>query len=321
VTAAGGATAFEYSLLVAYAGVAYAATYVLVDALPAERAVLWPVLVAATALSLRTVRRAARRFSRRIFGSATRTPYGALTQLTHELSRSASLDDALPRLARMLRECTPARRADVWLVVAGRLVRTASAPMKPDNLVAVDLRDLSDRADVDHVSPVYRGAELLGALTLGLPTRTFITAVDVRLMNDAANTAGIALDNARLLAELQAQLDRTAMLAEELRAARRGLVAARDDTRQRLVETIRATALVALEGLAAEASTIRWLLESDPAAARDQLGLTQAGTDELIRRFRAVVHGASQESSLDPAGRVWANDAGETDDRPALVER
>jgi hypothetical protein len=291
------ATAVEWGILGLYAIVTFAAMRVVLDSVPsAAAAFLWPLFATATALGLRVAVRSARRVARTLVTPAVLPPYAALTRLTRELSSSGSLDDAMPRLARMLVDGTAAQRAEVWLMVSGTLVLAASEPPSRRARSVASIEKLSQLDGVDHVTPVHRGGDLLGVLTLGTAERSFLTAIDVRLMTDAANTAGIVFQNARLLAELKAQVTRTAAQAEELRAARHRLVTAQDDARRQLVHEIRATTVAALDDLADDAARIRDGLDQDRERTLRQLDRAQSTADQLIAEFRAIVHGVSPES-------------------------
>src|SRR3989442_7139708 len=93
--------------------------------------------------------------------------------------------------------------------------------------------------DVDRVLPVsYRGVEV-GEIAVAKPTGELITPAEGKLLTDLAAQAGLVMHNVRLTVELQRRLAEVSSQAAQLRSSRQRIVAAQDEERRRLEETIR----------------------------------------------------------------------------------
>ena len=122
------------------------------------------------------------------------------------------------------------------------------------------------------------------------------------LLDSVAAAAAIALENARLHAELRAQV-------EELRRSRARIVEAGDSERRRLERNLHDGAQQRLVGVTLQLQLLRNRIESDPAAAAE---LATTATDELtqslqeLRELARGLHPAVLEHGLPAALRALA---------------
>ncbi len=231
----------------------------------------------------------------RFFVPAAR-PYEILAHIADQLGSAGSLEEALPGLARLVGEGTAALLAAVWLSTGGGFVRAATWPASPDpggSASAASYELLAARDDVNLLSGVRDGGELLGALTVALPEGRFAVPLDIRLMADLANSAGFLLRNTLLTAELAERLRSVSAQADERRASRRRLVAARDIARRRLAQEITAGVRDPLDAMRGQIAALRPLAAADGGAqqARAFIAAAQSEIDSLVARFRSIVHG------------------------------
>jgi signal transduction histidine kinase len=117
------------------------------------------------------------------------------------------------------------------------------------------------------------------------------------LLDGVAAAAAIALENARLHAELRARLD-------ELRGSRARIVAAGDSERRRLERNLHDGAQQRLVAVSMQLQLLRSRIQSDPATAE---ALASAATDELaqslqeLRELARGLHPAVLEHGLEAA--------------------
>jgi signal transduction histidine kinase len=122
------------------------------------------------------------------------------------------------------------------------------------------------------------------------------------LLDGVAAAAAIALENARLHAELRARL-------EELRGSRARIVEAGDSERRRLERNLHDGAQQRLVGVVLQLQLLRSRIQSDPTTAEE---LAAAATDELaqslqeLRELARGLHPAVLEHGLDAALRALA---------------
>jgi signal transduction histidine kinase len=107
---------------------------------------------------------------------------------------------------------------------------------------------------------------------------------DPRLLEAAGMAARLALENARLAAELRAQLGRV----EE---SRRRIVAAGDEERRRIERDIHDGAQQRLVALAANLGTARERLDDDPAAGKEMVAVAHEEAKAALAEIRDLVRG------------------------------
>ena len=202
-----------------------------------------------------------------------------LSEFSERLGGAYAAEDLLPRMARILAEGTGARRADVWLIVGGRLRPEASWPQGADQPATMDV----DPFPSDLI-PVRHQGELLGALSLEKRTGDTMSATEEKLVEDLAGQAGLVLRNVRLTEELMERLD-------ELKASRQRLVAAQDEERRKLERNLHDGAQQQLVALSVKARLAQQLGERDPAKVQDMLAQIQADTGEALENLRDLARG------------------------------
>jgi hypothetical protein len=276
--------------------------------------VLWTAAAAISGAGLTAVRSRARRLVRRLLPVAD--PYHTLMSSVSGATAAGPVEDALPRLARMLADGTGARGAAVWLAGPSGWWRAGSWPEdegadQPGTVA--DEAALRGLAGVDHVAPVRDAGQVLGALTLRAREGRDLALPDVRLATDMANAAGLLLRNAELTERLREQVRVETAQAAELAASRRRVVVARDAAREQLSAEIQVRVCAPLALCAGQVSALG-LGEPAPATAEDPAAGTAedlaAGTpeapgtglaaglaemtseiDTAIADFRRIVHG------------------------------
>lgn len=224
--------ALAYSALAAFVSAVYVGVVVGLGRLigaQGNNVVLSIVATGLVAVGFEPVKERVQRLANRMVYGRRATPYEVLANLAERLSGSEPTEATLADMARLLAEGTGATRTDVWLLVGPELRPTASWPEDapaPRALRVVD-GELPAMPHVTAVVPVAHQGELLGALSVTLPRAETLEATEQRLLEHLAAQAGLLMRNVRLTAELLERL-------EQLRASRKRLVTAQDETRRRL---------------------------------------------------------------------------------------
>ncbi|HEX2031536.1 MAG TPA: GAF domain-containing sensor histidine kinase, partial [Actinomycetota bacterium] len=280
--------AVVYALLAAFVTGLYIAIVVGIGAAAGRRGgFLLPGLAAAVvALVFHPARLRAQRFASRLVYGKRATPYEVLSEFSDRLAGSYSVDDVLPRMARIVGEGSGAARADVWLHVGAGLRRTATWPdgVAGREAVAVSGEELPDLPDADRALPVRHQGELLGALTVAKARGEPFRPAEEKLLEDLAAQAGLVLRNVRLTEELRANL-------EELRASRQRIVAAQDTERRRLERDIHDGAQQQLVALAVKLNLAEALVDREPAKAKELVSQVKAETTEALEGLRDLARG------------------------------
>ncbi len=280
--------ALVYGALAGFVTVVYVTVVVVVGrAIGTQGNNVWLSILATglVAVAFEPVRARVQTVANRLVYGRRATPYEVLSSLSERMADELVTEERLARMARLLAEGTAARRADVWLVVAGELRPAASWPPEgaPTEALRLTGPELPPLGPVTGCAPVRHQAELLGALTVTKPGSETLNPVESTLLADLAGHAGLVLRNVRLTAEL---LDRV----EELRASRQRMVAAGDEARRRLERNLHDGAqqqLVALKvrlGLAE-----RMVAKGMPID--DLLRQLGADTDDAIDTLRDLARG------------------------------
>ena len=239
---------------------------------------LWLSVLATAivAIAFEPVRTKVQRLLSRVLHQDRTSPYQVLAHFPKTVTGAYPAEELPVRMARILAEGTGTARAEVWLVVHGRLELAASWPPDPmgashptdpnnpkDSTDSTDPRATATMAvsasaaraptlglDKPEAVPVIvveglrkslavreRG-ELLGALTVVVRDGQQLTPVEERLFAGLAAQSGLMLRVAGLRAELEQQLAKLKRRTEQLRKARRDLVTRQDAERQRLERNI-----------------------------------------------------------------------------------
>ena len=269
---------------------------------------LWVAAAVLCGLGMKAVRARARALLARAWPQAAAEPYRTLASFVADAAAGASVEDALPCLARLVADATSARSVEVWITRASGFELAAGCPEddQPRHLVS-SLDALRASPGTDHVVPVTEAGELFGALALGVADGSKLMARDLRLTVDIANAAGLLLRNIELHARLHEQIRLESEQAKALAASRRRMVVARDSAREQLGREIQAIVCEPLERCALELDVAPEHLDSPRVGA----GLDLAGmirrVDKVIGQFRRIVHGV-YPSVLTDHGLVPALD-------------
>jgi signal transduction histidine kinase len=248
---------------------------------------LVPFLAAAfLALAFQPVRRWATRLANRLVYGKRATPYEMLSELSGRLGGVYSVEDVLPRIAKLLGEGTGAQQASVWLHVGDEMRLAAGWPEADaeEEPVPATGQELSSLPGADRTVPVRHQGEFLGALAVRMPPAEPLKQTTEKLLEDLAAHAGLILRNVRLTEELKAKL-------EELRASRQRLVSAQDEERRRLERNIHDGAQQQLVALAVNLKLARTLSAKDPEKGQEILDRLQAEAQDALDDLRDLARG------------------------------
>ena len=238
------------------------------------------------AVTFQPARERLSRFANRVVYGSRATPYEILTDFSERVGDAYAEVDVLPRMARVLGEGIGAERSDVWLAVGSDLRHVAAWP---DDVLGISPVPLPNGAapaipDMDRVSLVEQGGDVLGALAVRKPPNDPISPADEKLISGLASQAGLVLRNVRLTEELKLRLD-------DLKAAQKRLVSAQDEERRKLERNIHDGAQQQLVALAVKARLVRTLTERDPAKAAEMLEQIEAETHSALEDLRDLARG------------------------------
>ena len=243
------------------------------------------VATAIVAVAFQPVRARAQGIANRLVYGKRATPYEVLSEFSERVAETYSIDDVLPRMARILAEGTGAIRTEVWLRVGSELRPTASWPedgmssspiaMTGDALPAIT--SASRVAAATSVAQVRHQGELLGALTVVKPPQEALTPAEEKLLADLASQAGLVLRNVALLSDL--------------RASRQRLVAAQDEERRRLERNLHDGAQQQLVALSVKQRLVGGLVHRDPEKAVSMITELQEDTAQALETLRDLARG------------------------------
>jgi two-component system, NarL family, sensor kinase len=237
----------------------------------AEGTLLPLVAVGVVALLVEPARRRARRLVDRLLYGRRADRTEVLARLAAQASTAAGAE-VLGEVAQLLVRSTGAARAEVWQAVEPqpRLGGVAGESDEPEPVL---------RADVHH-----RG-ERLGELRLFARVAADLAPDASRLLADVAHSLGVVLRNARLTAQLGAQL-------EELQASRQRLVQVHDQARRGLERDIHDGAQARLVSLRLRIGLLRALAGTgDLDAVAEQLDSLAQEVDAAVRSLRELARG------------------------------
>jgi signal transduction histidine kinase len=238
------------------------------------------------AVTFQPVRDRLSRFANRVVYGGRATPYEILTDFSERVGDAYAEVDVLPRMARVLGEGIGAERSDVWLAVGQELRQVAVWPgdLREAEPVALPNGERPAIAGMDRVYAVEQGGDVLGALAVRKPASDPISPADEKLIAGLASQAGLVLRNVRLTEELKAHL-------EDLKAAQRRIVNARDEERRRLERNIHDGAQQQLVALAVKLKLADGLFDRDAAAAHDLMTQLQTETHDALNDLRDLARG------------------------------
>ncbi len=271
--------AVVYGALAVFITLVYVAIVVGVGAAIGSRgnAVLSALAAAVVALAFQPARRRAQHLANRVVYGKRATPYEVLSQLSSRFAGTYSLEDALPRLARVTAEAVGAERIWIWLRSEGELRPAVSWPdADPGDPVHLEA-DVPVFSGGEAGFPVRHQGELLGAISVLMPSDEPLTATQEKLLTDVASQAGLVLRNVALV--------------QDLRSSRRRIVAAQDDRAKALERNIHDGAQQQLVALSVKLRLAEQVLEADPVRARELIGQIQAETTDALENLRDLARG------------------------------
>jgi signal transduction histidine kinase len=243
------------------------------------------VATAIVAVAFQPVRARAQAIANRVVYGKRATPYEVLSEFSERVAETYSIEDVLPRMARILAEGTGAIRTEVWLRVGSELRPAASWPEggKSASPVAITgdalptMPSVSRVAAATSVAQVRHQGVLLGALTVIKPPMEPLTPGEEKLLTDLASQAGLVLRNVALLSDL--------------RASRQRLVAAQDEERRRLERNLHDGAQQQLVALSVKQRLVGELIGKDPDKATSMITELQEDTAAALDTLRDLARG------------------------------
>jgi signal transduction histidine kinase len=255
--------------------------------------VLSVAATAVVAVGFAPVRQRADRTAQRIVYGTRSTPYEILTELSDRMTGSSATPDLLLTMAQILVLGTGAASARVWLRVGDELVASASWPdtaavVLPNMVLSTD--ELPWLPSSDHAIAVHHQGQLIGAIAVTELYGKPLSPGDLRLLDDFAAQAGLALRNVRLTAELATSLEAISAQAAEIRASRRRIVDEQDAERRRVERDIHDGAQQHLVALMVQLGVARRLATKDPRRARKIVDAVQ----EIVHDALDTLHDLAQ---------------------------
>src|SRR5207253_4196875 len=233
---------------------------------------------AVIAVAFQPFRDRSRRFANRLVYGKRAPPHEVLSEFADRMAGTYSVEDVLPRTARILGEATGAVRADVWLRVGAELQSAGSWPAAhPSERIPLTDAEVPDVPGASRVAAVRHQGESLGALSVQKAPGDPITPAEDKLLADLAGQAGLVLRNVRLI--------------EDLRASRQRLVAAQDEERRKLERNIHDGAQQQLVALAIKANLARSLVGRDQEKEGALLDQLKADAQDALENLRDLARG------------------------------
>jgi signal transduction histidine kinase len=240
---------------------------------------------AIVAVAFQPARARAQGIANRLVYGKRATPYEVLSEFSEHVAETYSIEDVLPRMARILAEGTGAIRTEVWLRVGSELRPAASwpeggtsaSPVAISGDVLPTMHSASRVAAATSVAQVRHQGVLLGALTVIKPPLEPLTPAEEKLLADLASQAGLVLRNVALLSDL--------------RASRQRLVAAQDEERRRLERNLHDGAQQQLVALSVKQRLVGELIGKDPEKATSMIAELQEDAAEALDTLRDLARG------------------------------
>ena len=254
------------------------------------------VATAIVAVAFQPVRGRVQRLANRLVYGKRATPYEVMADFADRMAGALSPDEVLPRMAEAAARGVGAKASRIRLALPNGLGRVVAWPVG---------------AETDHferVLPVsYRG-EPMGEIAVAKVAGEPITPAEDKLLVDLAAQAGLVMDNVRLTVELQTRLAEISSQAIQLRSSRQRIVAAQDEERRRLEETIRRGSEEQLIRIREALTSAELTLASDPRAAVVTLehltGKATAVLEELRELARGIYPPVLEDEGLAAALRT-----------------
>jgi signal transduction histidine kinase len=269
-----------YGALVAFIGAVYVAIVVGIGTVVGGRNNIGLSILAATvvAVAFQSAKERLQRMANRLVYGERFTPYEVLANFSERISAALSIEDILPRMAEAAARGVGASRSQVRVFLADGEIRSVSWPETSGKLF-------------DRTLVVVHHGERIGDISVAKSPAETLSPAQERLLTDLVSDAGLALQNVRLTAELQARLDELSAQAGELRASRQRIVAAQDAAARRLERNIHDGAQHHLVALAIRLRLAGDLIRKDPDKAANMLDELQAAMSEVLDNLRDLARG------------------------------
>jgi signal transduction histidine kinase len=256
-----------YGILAGFVTAVFFALVVGVGTLAGGRSNTFLAAVAAAivAIVFQPVRRWAQHLADRLVYGERATPYEVLSGFSDKLADTYSVDDVLPRTARVLAEGLGA--ASVAIVLQRGSVRTPVASWSDEDALLGDIRTFEVR---------HQG-ERLGDIEVAMHPDEPLDPSREKLVRDVAAQAGLILRNATLI--------------EDLRASRQRLVAAQDQERRRIERNIHDGAQQQLVALTVKERLASTFVGKDDEKVVALLAELQAETNQTLEDLRVLARG------------------------------
>jgi signal transduction histidine kinase len=229
-----------YTALVTCVGLLYVGVVALVGTSIGERdGAGVPLAVAATilaAVAFQPIRTRLQRLADRVVFGPRESPYDLLRSFIGRTTRAYAAGEAPAAIAEGVGAALRLSRCDVWLRLDDglRLVASWPGPVVAHVLPLPPEGAATPLPGSAHVYLVHHDARLLGAIGVTPAVGGRLSAGEDRLLADLAGTAGLALDNARLVRDLRTSQQRLVAASD---AQRRDLERdLHDGAQQRLLE-------------------------------------------------------------------------------------
>ncbi len=207
-------------------------------------------------------------------------PYRILSRLGQRLEGTLAPEQVLPTIVQTTAQALKLPYVAVTLKQDDALVMAASSGAATTDLV--------------HLPLLYHGEHVGELLLAARAPGEALSSADLRLLNDLARQAGVAVYAVRLTSDLQ-------QLARELQHSRTELVTTREEERRRLRRDLHDGLGSVLTSLNLRAGAIRALVRRDSAAADALVLEQQSAIRSAIADIRRLVYDL-RPPSLDELG-------------------
>jgi len=237
------------------------------------------VATAIVAVAFQPVRERVQRIANRLVYGKRATPYEVMADFSERMAGALSVDEVLPRMAEAAARGVGAKATRIRL----------DLPNGPERVVSWPVGLEADH--FDRLLPVSYGGEAVGEIAVAKAAGEAITPAEGKLLTDLAAQAGLVMHNVRLTVELQRRLAEISSQAAQLRTSRQRIVAAQDEERRRLEETIRRGSEEQLIRIRDALTSAELGLASDPGAAVVTLEQLTAQATAVLEELRELARG------------------------------
>lgn len=244
----------------------------------------WPSLIATAvvALAFQPLRGGVVRLADHLAYGVAAAPYEALANLSRRLGDKPDPAALLPTVA----------EAAAHAVSAGSAAVSLDVHSGPDLRAVWPTSGMVDQAESRVTIPIVDHGERLGDITVEVVAGRTLRPHDQRLLTALADQAAMAFRNARLTADLSAQVQQLSLQTHELSQSRARLISAGDAERSRVE---RAIASQVIAHLAPLPDRLRKLSQFDPDApiglGTEQVAPLLRSTNTALQSLREITRG------------------------------